>query len=69
VDDARIEFVYLPSHIDLGRRVRHRRAAAAGDPVLGLDLDWPARVAEVAPHFVAYSSTKEQEFVAFQSCR
>ena len=40
------------------RRVRHRRAAAAGDSVLGLDLDWSARVAEVAPHFVAHSSTK-----------
>jgi hypothetical protein len=39
------------------RRVRRRLALATGDSVLGLDLDWPARVAEVAPHFVAHSST------------
>src|SRR6516162_4831649 len=32
-------------------------ASATGDSVLGLDLDWPARVADVAPHFVAHSST------------
>ena len=40
------------------RRVRHRLAPATGDSVLRLDLDWPARVAEVAPNFVAHSSTK-----------
>src|SRR5262249_57115894 len=40
------------------RAPRRRLAPATGDSVLGLDLDWPARVAEVAPHFVAYSSTK-----------
>lgn len=40
------------------RPVRLRLAPATGDSVLGLDLDWPARVAEVAPHFVAHSSTK-----------
>jgi hypothetical protein len=40
------------------RRVRHRLAPATGDSVLGLDLDWPARIAEVAPHFVAHGSTK-----------
>jgi hypothetical protein len=39
------------------RRVRRRLALATGDLVLGLDLDWPARVAEVPPHFVAHSST------------
>jgi hypothetical protein len=39
-------------------RVRHRLAPATGDSVLGIDLDWPARVAEVAPHFVAHFSTK-----------
>src|SRR5262249_3004886 len=38
-------------------RSRRRLAPATGDSVLGLDLDWPARVAEVAPHFVAHSST------------
>jgi len=36
---------------------RRGLAPATGDSVLGLDLDWPARVAEVAPHFVAHSST------------
>src|SRR5262249_33919219 len=40
------------------RRIRHRLAPATGDSVLGLDLDWPARVAEVAPHLVAHSPTK-----------
>src|SRR6266567_1920362 len=30
---------------------------AACKPVFRFDLDWPARVAEVAPHFVAHSST------------
>jgi hypothetical protein len=30
---------------------------AASKPVFHFDLDWPARVAEVAPHFVAHSST------------
>jgi hypothetical protein len=30
---------------------------ATGDSVLGLDFNWPACVAEVAPHFVAHSST------------
>jgi hypothetical protein len=34
-----------------------RLTPATGDSVLGLDLDWPARVAEGAPHFVAHSST------------
>jgi len=39
-------------------RTKHRRLApATGDSVVGLDLNWPARVAEVAPHFVAHSST------------
>src|SRR5262249_26334386 len=40
------------------RRGRPPPAPATGDSVLGLDLDWPARVAEVTPHFVAHSSTK-----------
>jgi hypothetical protein len=42
----------------LSRRVLSRLAPATGDSVFGLDLDRPARVAEVAPHFVAHSSTK-----------
>jgi ClpA/ClpB-like protein len=32
-------------------------APATADSILGLHLDWPAPVAEVAPHFVAHSST------------
>ena len=44
--------IFVPA---VDRRVRRRLAPATGDSVLGLNLDWPARVAEVAPHFVAHS--------------
>jgi hypothetical protein len=38
--------------------VEYRAAPATGDSVLSLDLNRPARVAEVTPHLVAHSSTK-----------
>jgi hypothetical protein len=31
-------------------------APATGDPVFGLSFDWPARIAEVAPHLFAHGT-------------